>query len=141
VFEKNFKSQIIEAMKKLLLITGMLLITVVTMQAQTRDTLKNKEQKRAENKYDKKKKEIGTQEEATTNMRDRKKVMVKDVPPALRQTLDGPDYKGWDETTSTIYSDRTGNRFTVEIRNGNSAKIYHFDKEGNRIDAGSLDRE
>src|SRR5436190_4339517 len=134
-------------MKKLLLTTSMLLFTVMAIQAQSRDTVRSKEQKRAqeqkrvENKYDKKKRESGTQEEAIINMRDRKKVMVKDVPPALRHTLDGPDYKGWDANNSTIYSDRTGKRFTVEIRNGNSNKIYHFDREGNRIDAGSVDRE
>jgi hypothetical protein len=133
-------------MKRLILmVTGMLFVSVMTVRAQSRDTVKhrNKEQRRVEHKYDrdKNKQRAGTQAEANVNMRDRKKVMVKEVPAALRQTLQGPEYKGWDDTTSTIYSDRRGNRYTVEIRNGANSKVYHFDKEGNRVDAGTVDRE
>jgi hypothetical protein len=150
-------------MKKLItMITGMLFVSVMAVQAQSRDTVrhKNKDQNRAEHKYDRDKNKTtsgtqgrgydkdktnsrSTQGQANANMRDRKKVMVKDVPASLRQTLQGPEYKGWDANTSTIYTDRDGG-YTVEIRNGNgngngngNAKVYHFDKDGNRVDARS----
>jgi hypothetical protein len=129
--------------KSILIVAVMLSITAFSAQAQSRDTLKPKQKERTQDAYDKSKakRAQGTQQEATANMRNRKAVLAKDVPAALRQTLQGPDYKGWDANTSTIYSDRSGKRFTIEIRNGTSSKIYHFDREGNRVDAGSEDRE
>jgi hypothetical protein len=50
------------------------------------------------------------------------------VPPSLRVTLGDKKYKGWEK--STIYRKKNSNEYLVVIDDGNSAKLYYFDRNG-----------
>jgi hypothetical protein len=54
-----------------------------------------------------------------------------DVPASLRSTLQGTQYKGWEN--GTIYRNQTSDMFMVEMRHGNQTKIYRFDQNGKAI--------
>ena len=54
-----------------------------------------------------------------------------DVPASLRSTLQGAQYKGWEN--GTIYRNQTSDMFMVEMRDGNQTKIYRFDQNGKAI--------
>lgn len=53
------------------------------------------------------------------------------VPASLRSTLQGAQYKGWEN--GTIYRNQSSDMFMVEMRDGNHAKIYRFDQNGKAI--------
>ena len=53
------------------------------------------------------------------------------VPASLRSTLQGSQYKGWEN--GTIYRNQTSDMFMVEMRDGNQTKIYRFDQNGKAI--------
>ncbi len=54
-----------------------------------------------------------------------------EVPASLRSTLQGSQYKGWEN--GTIYRNQTSDMFMVEMRDGNQTKIYRFDQNGKAI--------
>lgn len=60
------------------------------------------------------------------------KILPEDLPKAVRQTLQGPEYLGWEK--ATIYKNKAGDRFLIEIRNGDKVRYYRFDKEGKPVD-------
>jgi hypothetical protein len=62
---------------------------------------------------------------------DQVKVRVQDVPAPLRRTLQRDEYKGWQN--STIYHDKSTDRYSLEISDGTTTRTYRFDKKGNRI--------
>ena len=54
-----------------------------------------------------------------------------EVPASLRSTLQGSQYKGWEN--GTIYRNQSSDMFMVEMRDGNQTKIYRFDQNGKAI--------
>jgi hypothetical protein len=62
---------------------------------------------------------------------DRVVIATEDVPPGLLVTLQAPEYKGWEN--STVYRNRTTDEYMIEIRDGSSAKVYYFNKEGEEL--------
>ncbi len=126
-------------MKKLMLtVAGLLLISTLMVDAQSRDTVTTRKRdnmhKQQGTKYDKNKRSPGMHGQGSTNLRERKKITVTQVPASVRQTLQGPEYKGWDDQTTMLYRNKAGDRYTVEFHDGNKIKVYHFDSSGNRID-------
>jgi hypothetical protein len=62
------------------------------------------------------------------NNEDRVIIVNEDIPANLRVTLQGDQFKGWEN--STIFQNRKTNEYMIEIRDGSNAKVYYFDKEG-----------
>ena len=126
-------------MKKLMLtVAGLVLISTLMVDAQSRDTVAARKRdnmhKQQGTKYDKNKRSPGMHGQGSTNLHQRKKIKVTEVPASVRQTLQGPEYKGWDDQTTMLYRNKAGDRYTVEFHDGNKIKVYHFDSSGNRID-------
>lgn len=137
-------------MKKLMLtVAGLVLLSTLMVDAQSRDTIATRkrdnmhkqqgtEHQKRQNpqgtKYDKNKRSPGMHGQGSTNLQERRKITVTEVPASVRQTLLGPEYKGWDDQTTMLYRNKAGDRYTIEFHNGNKIKVYHFDSSGNRID-------
>ena len=54
-----------------------------------------------------------------------------EVPASLRSTLQGSQYKGWEN--GTIYRNQSSDMFMVEMRDGDQTRIYRFDQNGKAI--------
>lgn len=63
-------------------------------------------------------------------LRDMEKISDKDIPAALKKTLQQADYNG---ETRTFYKNKKKEEYTVEIHKGEITSFYHFDKDGNPI--------
>jgi hypothetical protein len=60
-------------------------------------------------------------------------ITADDLPEAVRSTLQGPLYKGWE--TSNIYRNSAGDTYTVEITGDDrQVKRYKFDANGRPIE-------
>jgi len=51
-----------------------------------------------------------------------------DVPSSLRTTLQGDQYKGWEN--GKLYRQNNGQGYYLSTGTGSSAKNYYFDKSG-----------
>jgi hypothetical protein len=112
-------------MKKLVMIAaGMLFMGVVAVQAQ--DTTSYK-------KSDSTGLQQPTQRPGSVQLRDMTSLKSTEIPAALRETLQAPQYKGWDAATSKIYRNQTSDLYVVQIQDGTMTKTYRFDKEGKPI--------
>jgi hypothetical protein len=65
------------------------------------------------------------------NQRDLVRVQSSDVPASLRSTLQGAEYKGWEN--GTVYRNKTTNEYVVEVGDGTNKKTYRFDRNGKRV--------
>jgi hypothetical protein len=125
-----------QVMKKALLtIAGSLMIGLSVVHAQT-DTTRNRQQPNPQT----------TQPpvqppQPTTPARqgdqyrtqDRIVIPQNQVPSTLRETLQGNQYKGWEN--STLYQDRTTGEYSLDLNNGSATpRTYRFDKNGRVID-------
>ena len=64
---------------------------------------------------------------------DMTQITVDDLPDAVKSTLQGAEYKGWE--TSNIYRNSTGDVYTVEITSDDrQVKKYRFDANGRPIE-------
>lgn len=59
-------------------------------------------------------------------------VEKRQVPANLRSTLQGDQYKGWEEN-ATIYKTRNNDSFIVEMKEGDQTKVHRFDQNGKRV--------
>ena len=60
-------------------------------------------------------------------------VQPNELPSAMQQTLQGQQYRGWEN--SAIYRDRTTGEYSLQLREGNETpRIYRFDRNGRVID-------
>ena len=108
-------------LKMIAAVGGLLLIGSLSVKAQSTDTIPREKK---------------TQEKSqeSSNMREMSKITPTEVPASLRQTLQNPEYKGWDGPNSTIHKNKAGDRYTVEIRNESGVKrVYRFDSDGKLI--------
>ena len=75
------------------------------------------------------------QKEGSYQLRDMTALQLSEIPSALRETLQGDTkYKGWDDPTTKIYTNKTKDEFAVQIMDGTETKTYRFDKNGKPID-------
>jgi len=64
---------------------------------------------------------------------DRVLVPQEQVPSPLRETLQGNQYKGWEN--SSIYQDRTTGEYSLDLKTGTTTpKTYRFDKNGKMVE-------
>lgn len=112
-------------MKKVMLtVAGMLFVSVLAVQAQQDTTVVPQRDTTVQPAPQ------PQPEEGSTFLRDMTKVQATEIPAPLRQTLQAPEYKGWDASTSTIYTSKSKDLYIVEIFDGTMTKTYRFDKNG-----------
>lgn len=128
-------------MKKIIcVLSGLFLLTLGTLKAQ-QDTLlnKNKTQPQSTQPTNTSPTPVIPQPQSTTPARDpntntyrqQDQIMIHQdqVPAPLRQTLQGTQYNGWEN--STMYQDRQTGEYSLELKTGvNPPKTYRFDKNG-----------
>ena len=111
-------------MKKVIMIaSAMLLGGIVAVQAQ--DTTSYKKQ-------DSTSLQQPTQQ-PSTQLKDMTALKSTEIPANLRETLQAPQYQGWDASTSKIYRNQTSDLYVVQIQDGTMTKTYRFDKNGKPI--------
>jgi hypothetical protein len=110
-------------MKKLIMIVaGMLFVSVVAVQAQEqKDSTSVTQQQPTE------------QQPGSIKLKDMTVLQSTEIPATLRETLQAPQYKGWDAATSKIYRNQTSDLYVVQIQDGTMTKTYRFDKDGKPI--------
>lgn len=111
-------------MKKLMMIVaGMLFVSVVAVQAQEQkdSTSVTQQQQPTE------------QQPGSIKLKDMTVLKSTEIPASLRETLQAPQYKGWDAATSKIYRNQTSDLYVVQIQDGTMTKSYRFDKDGKPI--------
>jgi len=74
-----------------------------------------------------------SQEPGSTKLKDMTALKSTEIPAALRETLQAPQYKGWDASTTKIYRNQTSDLYVVQIQDGTMTKTYRFDKDGKPI--------
>src|SRR3954467_8008193 len=126
-------------MKKIMLTIGSLLF-VCAISANAQQDTTRKQQTEEQQKYQQPQPQTQqpqtqqSQTEQSSNLRDLSKVQSSEIPDALRSTLQAPEYKGWDASTSNVYKNKAGDIYTVEIVDANNVRmVYHFDKDGKLI--------
>lgn len=113
-------------MKKIMLtLAGLLFVSILAVQAQQDTTVLPQQDTSMQQQQPE-----PQQQEGSTFLRDMTKVQATEIPAPLRQTLQGPEYKGWDASTSTIYKSKNDDLYIVEIFDGTMTKTYRFDKNG-----------
>ena len=63
--------------------------------------------------------------------KDMTRVKSSDVPEALRQALQSPEYKGWEN--GAIYKSKSNSNYTIVINNGGKKETYRFGPDGKPI--------
>jgi hypothetical protein len=63
---------------------------------------------------------------------DHQKITPKQVPAGVRQTLESsPQYEGWEK--ASLYKNKSGSVFVVEITKADTTRTYRFDKLGRPV--------
>jgi hypothetical protein len=77
---------------------------------------------------------VGAQQGSQTDdfRKDMTVMEKRQVPANLRSTLQGEQYKGW-EDNATIYRTRNNDSFIVEMKEGDQVKLHRFDQNGKPV--------
>ena len=70
------------------------------------------------------------------NSKDYSQMQGTDVPANLRTTLQGDEYKGWEN--GKVYRRNNGDGYYLSTGSGNTAKNFYFDKSGKVTQAPEL---
>jgi hypothetical protein len=115
-------------MKKIMIIAASMLIGgVVAVQAQDTTSFKKRDSTGVQQTQPQQ------QQPGAIQLRDMTALKSTEIPAALRETLQAPQYKGWDDATSKIYRNQTSDLYVVQIQDGTMTKSYRFDKNGKPI--------
>jgi hypothetical protein len=115
-------------MKKLMMIAASMLIGgVVAVQAQDTTSFKKQDSTSMQQTP------TQTQQPGSIQLRDMTALKSTEIPASLRETLQAPQYKGWDDASSKIYRNQTSDLYVVQIQDGTMTKTYRFDKNGKPI--------
>lgn len=63
--------------------------------------------------------------------KDMTKIKATDVPANLRTTLQGAEYKGWEN--ANIYKSQNGDAYVVEMNTSGKVNAYRFGADGKRM--------
>ncbi|HEY5748136.1 MAG TPA: hypothetical protein VIU12_18825 [Chryseolinea sp.] len=63
--------------------------------------------------------------------KDMTRIQATDIPSGMRQTLQDPQYKGWEN--STIYKSNSNNGYMLQMNTGGQPQSYRFDAEGKLV--------
>lgn len=119
----------IRNMKKLMMIAaGALFVGTVAVQAQDTTSYKKTDSTSLEQTQ-----QPTQQEPGSIKLKDMTALQATEIPAALRETLQAPQYKGWDASTSKIYRNQTSDLYVVQIQDGTMTKSYRFNKDGKPI--------
>jgi len=58
-------------------------------------------------------------------------IQSSDMPAALRSTLQGSRYKGWEN--GTLYRSKNNDGYALELKDGATTKVFRFDANGKPI--------
>lgn len=64
--------------------------------------------------------------------RDMTIIQSSEIPENLRSTLQGEQYKGW-ENNAKIYRSRDNDSFIVEMKEGDQTRVHRFDQNGKPV--------
>jgi hypothetical protein len=101
------------------------------------------------------------QQYPTMQDQDREKINSRDLPDAIKRSLEGQEYRGWlisgaykskglsdnsaEQSDSTSVAGNMGayaqEVFVVELKNGAQTKTVRFDKEGKKLDGQGTDND
>jgi hypothetical protein len=124
-------------MKKLtLFFASVLFVGVTAIYAQSQDTTSTSTQDRTNSSStsttDRTKSKSSTsgatQDQSQNYTKDMTRIQSSDVPSNLRTTLQGSQYKGWEN--GTVYRSKNNDGYAVEIKDGSKTKTYRFDANG-----------
>jgi hypothetical protein len=60
------------------------------------------------------------------------KITTQDLPKAVKQTLGSSSgYQGWEKAKA--YRDKAGNLYVIEMKEGDTTRLFRFDKNGKLI--------
>jgi hypothetical protein len=60
------------------------------------------------------------------------KITPQQIPTAVKQTLEsGTSYTGWEK--ASLYKNKSGTVFIIEITKGDTTRTFHFDKLGRPV--------
>jgi hypothetical protein len=72
-------------------------------------------------------------EGSTDYKQDQIKIMSTEIPKELQRTLEASvEYKGWER--SSVYKNKAGTLYTVEITSADTTKTYRFSRDGKPAD-------
>jgi hypothetical protein len=118
-------------MKKLMLTcAGMLLIGLAAVNAQVTQDTSRTPVREGDPAINQPQQQEQTQEQ-TNYQRDMTVIKSDEVPASLRSTLQGSEYRGWEQ--GKIYRSKTDNSYTLLIGEGTTQKTFKFDKNGKRM--------
>lgn len=112
-------------MKNIMIIaSAMLLGGAVAVQAQDTTSFKKQDSTNVQQP---------SSQQPSTQLKDMTVLKSTEIPANLRETLQAPQYSGWDSSTSKIYRNQTSDLYVVQIQDGTMTKTYRFDKNGKPI--------
>lgn len=127
-------------MKKLMLTAAGLLVGIAVVFAQT-PTYDTARRQPAQNVKPAQKEPTTVQPSRSQSaqesnyQRDMTKIQSNEVPASLRSTLQGAEYKGWEN--GTFYRNKSNDGYLLEVNDGSNVKTYRFDKAGKRLQQNS----
>ncbi len=130
-------------MKKLMLMLAVALVavTVASAQTPTYDTARREPSQtvKPQQRQPQTAQPSRSQSSQESNyQRDMTKMQSSEVPASLRSTLQGAEYKGWEN--GTVYKSKTNDGYLLEVNDGANVKTYRFDKGGKRLQDNSPTR-
>jgi hypothetical protein len=126
--------------KVMLMMVGMLFIGIIAVQAQSQDTTVAPQQRDTtvtppQTTPEEQDQQQPEKQEGSYQLRDMTVLQLSEIPSALRETLQGnTEYKGWDDPTTKIYTNKTNDEFVVQIMDGTETKTFRFDKNGKKVE-------
>jgi hypothetical protein len=138
---QNVQRKTRNAMKKILLtVAGSMFIALATVNAQERSDTTRSRTNEPSDQYRPADKQSGTQAETGTlegrsgtqgqywRDEDRVSITSDQLPEDLLKTLEGDEYKGWEN--ATIYRHKASNDYMLVIQDNGEVKTFYFDQEG-----------
>lgn len=126
-------------MKKVMMtIAGMLFISLAAVNAQTDTTQRTPTQPSSPTvEPGQQPDQQQQQQQRQYRAADRVTVPSDQVPASLRETLQSPQYKGWENVP--LYQDKTTQEYYFQMpdQNGTTKKLYRFDRNGKAISGSS----
>ena len=64
---------------------------------------------------------------------EKKPIKKEDLPEAVKATLSGPDYQGWEITAAFSVKKADADYFEIKLKKGDKVITAKLDKEGNKV--------